>query len=166
VVSILHIKRGIHRCKNVFTKEECKFIIDACENSSTKWTKHEDGGYFTFDKLIENVDDVRDLVKERIHNKIIGNALQLDKNELFIIKYYNKGNSQNHIVGYHQDKAPISFSISLNDNFKGGEIHFLEAEQYIKNPPGDAVLFTRNDTHSNIKVTSGTRYVIYGSTKN
>ena len=188
------IYKKVYTIDNIFTKTECKQIIDECElyaNNKKEWTLYQRDNYYTLDNLINNIDSISNLVEHTIYTKIIpeyatkynipSNLLKLDKNELFIIKYYNgntvnietngvinnknKNNNKNNnkIVGYHQDKSPFSFNIALNDEFDGGGTHFSEINHHVNNPVGSCLIFCGKNTHSGIKINTGTRYVIYGS---
>jgi hypothetical protein len=181
VIHTLTVNKNVYVVRNIFTKQECESIIKECENygSQHSWTIYENNGQYTLDNVLENVSNIWPMVEGAIYSKIIpefirnyrlsANELQLDKRELYIIKYYNKNkeyssaNNKDKIMGYHQDATPFSFSITLNENFTGGGTHFLDSDIYIQSPVGSCTIFSGKNTHSNFKVEKGTRYVIYGS---
>jgi len=170
----IYPKNDVYVINNIFTKTECKNIIDYCE-SNNKWTIYENNGYYTIDILIKNLPKIKKVINNIINNKIIPefeakynipkNSLKNDENELFVIKYYNERseNLVNNIIAYHQDSSPFSFNIALNDNFDGGGTHFLDENIYINNPVGSCLIFPGKKTHSGLKINKGTRYIIYGS---
>jgi hypothetical protein len=175
------VNKNVYVIRNVFTKQQCESIIQECENygSQHSWTVYENNGQYTLDNVVMRVSNIWPMVEGAIYSKIIPefihnykvspNELELDKRELYIIKYYNKNkeyslaNNNDKIMGYHQDAAPFSFSIALNENFTEGGIHFLDSDLYVKSPIGSCTIFSGKNTHSNFKVEKGTRYVIYGS---
>lgn len=171
---LMQKKNTVYVVNNIFTKNECKNIINYCEYYN-KWEVYENNGYFTYDILIKKFPNFEKVIKNIIHKKIIPefetkynipkNSLQIDENELFVIKYYNgtPGNSVNNIISYHKDSAPFSFNIALNDDFYGGGTHFLDENIYINNHVGSCLIFPGKKTHSGIKINHGIRYIIYGS---
>ena len=153
---------------NILTKEECAQIINDFEKNN-KWTMYNNNGYCTHDILLKDLPNIYDFMEKIIYSKIVPKFLKLDKNKLFVIKYFNENNSQHETyhetkeTGYHQDDAPFSFNIALNDDFTGGGTHFLNENKYINNPLGSCIVFSGKNVHSGIKINSGVRYIIYGS---
>ena len=174
-----NIINNLYVIDNIFTKNDCKNIINYCEYYN-EWKIYENNGYFTCDILIKNYPSLEKVINNIINYKIIPefeskynipkNSLQLDKNELYIIKYYNEKSEKsekllNNIINYHKDPSPFSFNIALNDDFDGGGTHFLDQNIYINNPVGSCLIFPGKKTHSGIKINNGIRYIIYGSLK-
>jgi hypothetical protein len=153
---------------NILTKEECAQIINECETIN-KWTMYNSDGYCTHDILLKDLPNIYDFMEKIIYSKIAPKFFNLDKDKLFIIKYFNENASHHETyheikeTGYHQDDAPFSFNIALNDDFTGGGTHFLNEKKYINNPTGSCLFFSGKNIHSGIKINSGVRYIIYGS---
>lgn len=173
---LIYKKNDVYVINNIFTKNECKNIINYSEYYN-KWTIYENNGYFTIDILIKNLPKIEKVINNIINNKIIPefeakynipkNSVKIDENELFVIKYYNEKTKApiNNIIKYHKDPLPFSFNIALNDDFDGGGTHFLDQNIYVNNPVGSCLIFPGEKTHSGIKINYGIRYIIYGSLK-
>jgi len=173
----------VYSVPNIFTKEECKTIINEFETNYNKCNTYKNSEYFTIDILLKDLAPmVNKFVNDNISAKLLPmfelkyniptNFLKINTNELYVIKYYNDpklyNNSQsqkkyNNKIGYHKDIASYSFSISLNNDFHGGGTHFLSLNKEFNPSTGNGIIFSGKNTHSGIKINSGTRYVIYGS---
>lgn len=79
-----------------------------------------------------------------------------------------KYESNNYFVNHYDDsklfKRTISMSLSLNDNYEGGEIEFLRFNLKIKLKANQAIFFPSNYVynHKVNNVISGTRYSVVG----
>jgi len=171
----------VYSVPNIFTKEECKTIINEFETNYNKCNTYKNSEYFTIDILLKDLPSiVNKFVNDNISVKLLPmfeskyniptNSFKINENELYVIKYYNDpelyNNSTQHqkrMTGYHKDGAPYSFSISLNDDFYGGGTHFLSLNKEFNPSTGNGIIFSGKNVHSGIKINSGTRYVIYGS---
>lgn len=67
-----------------------------------------------------------------------------------------------HTDHYFEHPRTVSCSISLNDDFAGGEFGFFGKELIVKAPKGAAVMFPSNFLypHEILPITQGTRYSI------
>ena len=67
-----------------------------------------------------------------------------------------------HTDSFKARPRAVTCSLSLNDDYEGGEFRFFDRELIIKAPKGGAVLFPSNFMypHEIIPVTKGTRYSI------
>ena len=67
----------------------------------------------------------------------------------------------------HRDNSEFSFVIMLSDvnEYEGGGTHFLYLNKSVKPPRGSAVIFSGQNVHEAVPVTSGTRYIVAGFTR-
>jgi hypothetical protein len=88
-------------------------------------------------------------------------------NEIFISKYTIGGQTY---LKKHRDDSEFSFVIKLNDEFNNGGTHFynsiIDDEKKINYVPkmeiGDCLIFSGQNKHKALKITSGTRYILTG----
>ena len=80
-------------------------------------------------------------------------------NELFLVKYdYH----QQRELEEHTDGSEFSFIIALNDQYTGGGTYFPDLKEHIKLEVGDCLVFSGQNKHKGVKITSGKRYIFTG----
>ena len=153
----------------IFSKEFCVDIIDESENyaSKYKWKTDRHEYYPTVDNLIVKemvmYDPIMKIIKTTIFNKIAKlydiNPSYLGINEVFIIKYSIGGQTY---LDFHKDGSEFSFIIALNDDFDGGGTKFKYNNKTVKLNTGDCLIFSGQNEHKGLEITSGKRYILAG----
>jgi hypothetical protein len=154
---------------NVFSLEECNYIIKCSEEYASKngWKKDRHKYYPTTDNDIKNISDISYLIENRVYSKLVpefGNLFNIPNDilgidETFVVKYTIGGQKY---LEPHQDGDDFSFVIKLNDDFKGGGTYFLNLKKKINCSLGSAVIFCGKNRHMGLEITSGTRYILAG----
>ena len=157
--------------KNFISKSMCDSIIKEAEDYATiyEWTTDRHEHYPTTDNEVTYEWNTYNRVNNYIHSKIFieierlfnVDSEELGLNEMFVAKYENKGSKQSSL-GSHVDGSEFSFIIALNDNYEGGGTHFIKPNKSYNLNTGDCLLFSGQNTHKGVKVTSGVRYILTG----
>ncbi len=76
----------------------------------------------------------------------------------FVVKYEH---DKFYKLGPHHDSSSYTINISLNEEYEGGEVHFIKRKCKIKNKKGHALIHPGRITHyhEGLPVTKGTKYV-------
>lgn len=126
----------------------------------------------SFDSIIEKNPVLRSHIDQEIHiatQKILRKykgkfpAVIVDIDTGYELLRYETGQFYTeHTDSFIQMPRALSCSISLNDDYEGGEFAFFGREVKYRVPKGSAILFPSNFTypHEIMPVTSGTRYSI------
>jgi len=138
-----------------------------------KWTLKRHGDYPTTDNEFtpdwKNYEYVYNIVDSIIFDNI-SKLFNIEKEklkilELFLVKYENniKKKSQ-HKLKKHKDGNEFSFIIALNDvsEYTGGGTYFHTVKKHVKLNKGDCVIFSGQQEHEGIKITSGKRFILTG----
>ena len=165
--------------------ETCSIIEKECEdyNSGINWSRAKTISHGSNQKIRTNYGlEVTSLAQEtgnftaqNIHNQMyllllastIPYAQKHNISELYhegyqMIKYSSGQEYKAHADGGTDTGRSISAIVYLNDNYKGGEIEFINFGIKIKPEPGMLILFPSNYPYSHIAhpVTEGTKYAI------
>jgi hypothetical protein len=153
----------------IFSKKFCVNIIDEAENyaSKYKWKTDRHKYYPTVDNLIVKemlmYDPIMEIIKTIIFNKIAElydiNPFYLGINEVFIVKYSIGGQTS---LDFHRDGSEFSFVIALNDDFEGGGTRFKYNNKTVNLNTGDCLIFSGQNEHQGLEITSGKRYILAG----
>ena len=156
----------------IFSKEECTELISefghgeyTVGNTSsnkesiteTEVRRCDVKNLITENKLIQNITDkIKNTVKDSI-----------EINELIFIRYSIGGEYKVHIDRGEGLPRNFSFSIPLNDDYKGGELDLyannkVSSKQRVSQNIGSAIFFNSTIPHAINPVTEGVRYVIVG----
>jgi len=156
----------------VFSKEQCGNIISEyaqgeygiAQTSESRVAKSETNvrqcdvkNLITENKLIKNITGK---IKESIQTP-------LDISELTFIRYSKGGQYKVHIDRGEGLPRKFSFSIPLNDTYKGGDFDVYttnkaSSRRRVIQNIGKAIFFDSRLPHAVTPVTEGTRYVIVG----
>lgn len=143
---------------NVFTDDECEKIIRIIDNFSIKDEEvyKKDGNVnadsINFTGLIDNHEnmDILDMIIER--NNAVCEIIEKQTGvDIKIISSPHmrkiKSKTLYHIDGVSKNMRNMSFVISLNSDYEGGELHFPKQGRYIKLKRGQAIAFPPYWTH-------------------
>lgn len=155
--------------KKLLSKYNCYKIISECEDYANKhgWTKKRHDHYPTYDNLITEDWNCYPLVKnlcEKYMYKKISDLYNINSediviNEIFIAKYDMENQRK---LDAHRDDSQFSFIIALNNDFTGGGTYFTNMKKQIDFDVGDCLVFSGQNEHKGVEITSGTRYIIAG----
>ena len=159
--------------KKFFNDLVCNWIVTESERYaalSGGWLVDRHNTYPTTDIEVENIPSVFSFmitsviqeVKNRLEILYSINIDSFNVTDLFIAKYELNGQKN---LDVHRDgtseRENFTFSILLNDNFKGSAIRYEDGG--VVNPKkGDMMVHTRNHPHRVEKLTDGVRYVMVG----
>ncbi|WP_196137246.1 redoxin domain-containing protein [Aliikangiella sp. G2MR2-5] len=168
---------------NVFTRDECKMLIDSFETQGNFFVSGSQTAGFTTDFKMpiyehnrqDRVDQViRDkkltqFIDQRTHqrvNPMIKKAFAFDvtrREDLHIARYVGKrgGNEMGHRDNTNPKVAyrRFAFSMNLNDDYQGGGVVFKEFSDHpYRAEPGTVMIFSSSLLHEVQETTSGTRY--------
>jgi len=187
--NILNKEPYISFYQDVFTPEECDFVIDASEKLnlyerstiySTKLKRSVLADWRTSSSF-EDIDGCFDEIKKKCYDVLKNKFLYIPN---FSVDHFEKTQIQRYcvgeFVGSHLDcfngygnnitdnDKIATMIIYLNDNFEGGETHFDDLE--IKSNPkkGSGLFFcydygsqlNQKTKHQGLPVTEGTKYII------
>jgi len=174
VCNLLYVKENnkkYHVIPKLLSNAMCKSIIDEAEDYAdiSGWTTDRHDNYPTTDNEVTNDWNTYNYISNHVHNKIFKevermyniNSYELGINEFFVAKYQNKKNKQSSLDS-HVDGSEFSFIIALNDDYEGGGTYFTELDETIKLKTGDCLIFSGQNRHKGVKVTTGTRYILTG----
>lgn len=162
--------KKVYILDNILSKEQCNWLIYESEEYAKKngWTTKRHIKYPTVDNSISKIDPISYFTMNLVYTKIIPyyekyyniDSKYLGIQDLFVVKYSTeKGMSE---LEYHEDGSEFSFVIALNDEFSGGGTRFININKDVNPAVGCCSIFCGKNTHSGIKITSGTRYIITG----
>ena len=153
---------------NLFNLKMCKSIINEGESIAkiNGWETKRHSDYPTTDLEITKTWENYNSINNKINNlkQHFSDLFEIDiskiiTNEIFIVKYeYNK---QNKLIK-HTDGNEFSFIIALNDDYTGGGTYFTKIKKHIDLKIGDALIFSGQNEHKGIKISSGIRYILVG----
>lgn len=77
-----------------------------------------------------------------------------------LLKYEPNGFYVQHVDGFSGNGRILSFSITFNDGYEGGDFSFFDGEHIVKTKAGSAIIFPSNFMypHAITPITKGTRY--------
>lgn len=161
----------VHVVNDVFTSDECDWIIQATENFTSQfgWYKKRHDQYPATDVPLQDIPQLG-FVQKRIFDKILPaygdlyagiEVAQLVPFDIFINKYTPSGQAG---LEKHHDQGEFSFITVLNRDFVGGGTEFtaLQPPLHVNAPVGSTVIFCGQNEHSGVNIQSGIRYVIAG----
>jgi hypothetical protein len=149
----------------MMNKEQCKAIVDEAE--TYVWMKDRHTDYPTTDNQIDKswncYKPLENYVREVLFPNL-GQMYDLDPNkmgieEMFVAKYDTKGQRK---LDAHRDHSELSFIMALNDSYTGGGTQFTETGEKVKLETGQCMIFSGQNHHKGVEITSGTRYIIAG----
>ena len=150
---------------NLMNKDQCKAIIDEAE--TYPWTKDRHMNYPTTDNEIDKSWHCYGALENHIKEVLFPSLAQmygLDPAkmhifEIFVAKYDTKGQRD---LAEHRDGNELSFIMALNDSYTGGGTQFAETGEKVKLNTGQCAIFSGQNQHKGLEVTSGTRYIVAG----
>lgn len=168
----LYIKDNNKQIKiinNCFSNFDCKNIIEEGKKyaKKNKWTKKRHSDYPTTDNRItfdwECYENIMKIVEDKVYREI-GKLYNIDHrllglNEIFIVKYDAKKQKE---LELHQDGSEFSFILALNQDFEGGGTYFPFLNKHIKLKTGDCLIFSGQNEHQGVTISSGKRYILTG----
>lgn len=154
-----------YKVLNLMNKDQCKAIIDEAETHP--WMKKRHMTYPTTDNEITESWDCYGALENRVKEVLfpaLGQMYGLDPAgmdiyEIFVAKYDANGQRK---LDAHRDSNELSFIMALNDSFTGGGTQFVETGEKVKLKPGQCMIFSGQNEHKGLEVTSGTRYIVAG----
>jgi prolyl 4-hydroxylase len=163
---------------DILTEKECQNAIDLAErtglNIDTKFTRSSENGY-----KIENKSGLFTRDSDPVYEKIskitsILSKIPIEEQEPAMVAKYIPGGR----ISPHFDpcspgsagcsKRKVTHLIYLNDNFEGGETHFVNLNLKIKPETGKSILFWNHDDngdlfevslHQGMPVKNGMKYI-------
>lgn len=166
------LKDYILELPNLIPDEKCNEIIRWSENQQWKNSFVDDG---SIEKNIRNCQYVSlnespfDSELFAYVSKAIQKYAQVYKNISIskdtgyeLLKYEKDGFYKEHVDSYAANPRIITLSLTINDNFEGGEWSFFGGKHKMSPKKGSAILFPSNFmyTHAILPITNGTRYSI------
>lgn len=171
-----HSLKRVHIEKNIFSRQQSKWIIHMAEKYAKKhqWSTDRHEQYPTTDNNIDNIPSIRDFIFDTVYGRLLPlypmvylelqPPFNLEIDEVFIAKYVAQSGKQRSL-DYHVDLDDFSFVIPLNDDFTGGGTSFIHTGVNITKDKigiGDALLFCGRNRHAGLEVLAGTRYILAG----
>lgn len=167
------VAKHILAIDNFISEQECRDFIESSERKG-----YEESTVITESgtKRIENIrNNYRILFKDETLAKSlweklkdhapakIGNSVAIGLNEMFRFYRYENGQQfKKHVdesfIRNNEEASYYTFMIYLNDNYKGGETRFDDAE--IKGQAGMGLIFLHSLPHEGTAVTEGVKYVL------
>jgi hypothetical protein len=149
----------------MMNKEQCKAIVDEAETYT--WMKDRHVAYPTTDNQIDESWNCYKPLENRVQEVLfpsLGQMYDLDPNkmgikEIFVAKYDTEGQRK---LDAHRDGNELSFIMALNDSYTGGGTQFTETGEKVKLETGQCMIFSGQNHHKGVEITSGTRYIIAG----
>ena len=168
---------------NVLSAEECGRLIDSFETNAPFMIRPPRPGELAGDYRIpvyehDRQDRVDRIIKdkqslafldERLWGRVVpmirkAFAFEVTRREdLHIARYV--GERGGHTMGHRDNTGPttayrrFALSMSLNDDYEGGELMFREySDRGYRPPPGTALIFSSSLLHEVLETTSGVRY--------
>lgn len=155
--------------KNIIPKSLAQQIINEAENyaQQNKWKTDRHEHYPTVDneftKNWKHYHIIEHLIMDKIYKEIVKlynvKYNQIGINEIFVVKYDMNGQKK---LEEHKDGSEFSFILALNDEYQGGGTYFTEIKKHISLETGDCLIFSGQNTHKGVQITSGNRYILTG----
>lgn len=150
-------------------KNVCNQVVQASlrQASYKKWINNGTPGYETQSIFLSDIDDNFYKSIENTMLKVVNHIWAFEKkdtfinNRIYVMKYSHDTISE---LKQHIDRSSVSFIIGLNDNtdyIEGGS-YFKKWNHSINLKQGYAMIYYSGYIHSELKVMSGTRYLIAG----
>jgi len=154
----------------IFTKEECKRIIDMNSGFTQSKLASADGGYnsserSSYDSVTKTTDEIRNLLLPKLSKYGV-----IELSNYFNILRYEKGQEfkKHRDIGLnkHTNKRYRTLIIQLSnfDDYEGGDLIVWDNNEQIKTvcnkEIGNMILFPSKLLHQAKPVISGTRYVM------
>lgn len=185
VLDSQHLRPYVVVLENVLSADFCDQLITEF-GTSDEWRLARIGGQAEVDRNIRNV-DVIDLsqrstvqknpkVREIMEQTLFGAGLKAVRHykALFpfckivegrgfeLLRYQTGGFYRTHTDSFKREPRSLACSLSLNDDFGGGDWSFFCGDYTLRPPKGSAVLFPANFLfpHEILEVVSGTRYTV------
>lgn len=166
---------------DVFDESECNLIISEYLNSD-EWERSRIGdgevnqqirNCFSID-ITNSIgeSEIRKKIDSLIYDKVselgrdyknIFPTLRIEKDSGYnLLKYDVGGLYTTHTDNYTSSPRTISISITLNDDYEGGELSFFYGEKVIQSKRGSVTMFPSNFMypHEIKTIKNGTRYAI------
>lgn len=169
---------------NIVSKELCEKILNEYKNSSD-WTptsvgdnvvnsniRNCDGILISDDQIIEKNYEVRKNIDMNLHQQLL-KVVEKYSNEFphfcpnidtgyQLLKYETEQFYTQHTDSFINQQRSISCSLTLNEDFVGGEFAFFDREILIRNSVGSVIVFPSNFMypHEVMPVLEGARYSI------
>ncbi|CAL1526582.1 unnamed protein product [Lymnaea stagnalis] len=160
----------------VFTKITCQQIMEEIENFSNCSIKKTqpntmNKGGVSLDEMGLSEGLITPLIKDYLQpiTKVLfpnWGGGSLDSYKSFVVKYEHAGDTN---LSWHYDNSEITLNISLNSNFRNGELQLMkptkdgEEDQgivVISHEEGHGILHCGRQQHSALPITAGVRYNI------
>ena len=158
----------------VASKQECQQAIEWAESyakSAAGWTTSRHYAVPTTDLPLHDIppllrwfnrimeSSIRPLLARQFKAEEVGiDGCNLHVHDAFVVRY--NASEQRHLP-LHQDESTHSFTLALNDNFKGGGTYIAKLGKSIKPSLGGLLSFRGNRLlHGGDVVVEGTRYII------
>lgn len=141
--------------KNFLTKEECQILVKEAESSDNWKSQNKDTGIYILASnnhktMIDINNRVSDLFDKRLYVQIIRMIHKTNKDSFWEEHSDNSGS----------EHIQYGVVIYLNDNFKGGELLYLDSGKKIKPEEGMLVCHPGDRVHKVLSVESGNRYTL------
>jgi len=170
---------------NVLSNELCDLILAEYTKDESLWSPTSIGNGVV-DRTIRNVDTVnisldsviqsnpaiRKFLDQQVfagagnaikqYNECFPNAMIEEDSGYELLRYQTGQYYKQHTDSFKARPRAVSCSISLNDDYEGGEFAFWDKEKIVKSKKGSVIMFPSNFMypHEILPVTSGTRYSI------
>ena len=158
-----------HSVLNLCTDKQCKQIIEDSETFALKykWMNKRHDHYATTDNLMDDSWPCYKTLEKSVKEVLIpslGDMYGIDPNkvdikEIFVARYDADGQRK---LDAHRDGGEFSFILALNDSYTGGGTQFSETGEKVKLNIGQCVLFSGQNEHKGLEITTGTRYIVAG----
>lgn len=166
---IMYDNEKYYLFNNLISKDNCNKIIKEAEDygKNNNWTEKRHENYPTYDNQITtewySYSFVQNLCQKYMYPKICElyniNTKDIGINEIFVVKYDMLHQRK---LDAHRDGSQFSFIIGLNDDYTGGGTYFTQMKKHIQFKTGDCLVFSGQNEHKGLEITSGTRYIIAG----
>ena len=154
---------------NLLNKEQCNAIINESEDYALKhqWTSKRHEAYPTTDNEINKSWQCYGALENRVKEVLfpaLSKMYDMDPQkmgieELFVAKYDANGQRK---LEAHRDNSELSFILALNDSYTGGGTQFTETGEKVHLKTGQCMIFSGQNHHKGVEITSGTRYIVAG----
>jgi len=165
----MHDNEKYYVFKKLLTKNNCYKIINEAEDYGKKnnWTKKRHEHYPTYDNQVTEewkcYPFIKNICEKYMYKKISElyniNSYDIGINEIFVVKYDMIHQRR---LDAHRDGSEFSFIIALNEDYSDGGTYFTNTKKHIEFETGDCLVFSGQNEHKGLEITSGTRYIIAG----
>lgn len=165
-IKVIHNAVSVDKCDEIL-REGIEYA------KKHKWTLKRHDDYPTTDNEITHEWKNYNYLHKFVHSSVFDsisymfgvNKGYLKIKELFLVKYEHLKNSKiQSKLEKHKDGNEFSFIIALNkDNeYEGGGTKFYASKRTVKLQKGSCVIFSGQQEHEGINITSGKRYIVTG----